>query len=84
MEDTFKLSYSKAWMGLSSAEKDAIHTGNKEDEKISFLDFFDFNKKDAGKKVLSIKEEEEYEQKVKKYTSFLIGRKISQNTEPFT
>jgi hypothetical protein len=27
---------------------------------------------------------EEYKQKVKAYTSFLIGRKISQNTEPFT
>jgi hypothetical protein len=28
--------------------------------------------------------DEVYEQKVKTYTSFLIGRKISQNTESFT
>ncbi len=41
--------------------------------------------KDAEKKSIDdIKAEEEYEKKVKKYTSFLIGRKISQNTEYFT
>ena len=41
--------------------------------------------KEAEKKSIDdIKTEEEYEKKVKKYTSFLIGRKISQNTELFT
>lgn len=81
METTFQLSFSKTWIGLSSAEKDAIHTGKKK-ETISFLEFFGFNEKDAGKNIFDIKEEEE--QKIRKYTSFLIGRKISQNTDFFT
>ncbi len=94
MDKTFRKSFNEQWMSSSSNKSETSErTPEKTPENpLGCVGNF-WTKKEIPTlqtiegeetKRIKTKKEEEYEQNVKTYTSFLIGRKISQNTEPFT
>ena len=68
MENLFESVYDEEWMSGSKAKAERA------DSEATYI----------AKKVHAESHKEKYEEKVKGYTNYLIGRKISENTVPYT